>query len=232
MGTGHAEQHVTVLTDALLCLQLGGHELMAYIFHITDAGKWHLLLHIVAEPIATDGIAEVRWNNCAEEQTAIEHRLNGEAATHGKRHSPVGFDFTHARLIIKLGQVVGQIGIFGTEASATGREIPVVLTIVVHACMVAVEMLILEDRLNGCLRTELVAIVHIVPAEPVLDIEMTQIVVDGYDLCLELVVSDVIVALAFKIDIHVVAAEGIGEGRTGDTVRMNGQLAAGHQSLA
>ena len=98
--------------------------------------------------------------------------------------------------------------------------------------MVAVEMLILEDRLNGCLRTELVAIVHIVPAEPVLDIEMTQIVVDGDNLSLELVVSDVIVALAFKIDIHVVAAEGIGKGWTGNTARMNGQLAAGHHSFA
>ena len=60
---------------------------------------------------------------------------------------------------------------------------------------------------------------------------MAQVVIDRNDLGLELVVADVIVALPFGIDIHVVAAEGVCKHRANVAARMDGQLASCHQSL-
>ena len=93
-------------------------------------------------------------------------------------------------------------------------------------------MLVLQHALYGGLCTKYVAVVHVVPTQTVLDVEVTQVVVDRDDLGLELVVADVVVAFAFEIDVYVVTAEGVGNHRTDDTARMDGQLALGHQTLA
>ena len=83
--------------DALLQLKLGGSELLADIFHVANAGKRHLLLNIVTEPLATEGIAKYDRNHRSEKHPTIDHRLDGEAAAKGERHTPVGTDVAHAR---------------------------------------------------------------------------------------------------------------------------------------
>ena len=136
---------------------------MVDILHVANTCERHLLLHIVTEPIATDGIPESRRYDGSEKQTSIDHRLECEATVERERHAPVGIDIAHSRLTVQLGKVIGQIGIFGFESCTTGREVPVVFAVVVDAGMITVEMLILECRLDGCLRTEHIAVVHVVP---------------------------------------------------------------------
>ena len=84
LGTYDTEQDVVVASDALLGLQLGGYELMIYVFHISNAGEGHLLLYIMAEPVSTYGVAKDEGNYGAKKHTSVEHRLEGEAASHGE----------------------------------------------------------------------------------------------------------------------------------------------------
>ena len=71
MLTGsHAQQHVAAFADTLLSLKLSGYELIVYVLQIADASEWHLLLNVVAEPLATDGVAEYGGNERADAHRA------------------------------------------------------------------------------------------------------------------------------------------------------------------
>ena len=117
-----------VLTNSLLSLKLGGHELLVHILQIADARERHLLLDVVTEPLTADRVAEYGWNECTEEQSTIDHRLEGESAADSKRHTPVGIDITHTSSLallvavsinnVELGEVIGQISIFGVKAGS------------------------------------------------------------------------------------------------------------------
>ena len=88
---------------------MGGYELVIDILHITDAGKGHLLFDVMAEPVAADGVAKGRRHDGAKEQTAINHRLEGESAANGERHAPVGVHIAHTRLtVLKRAPRVGK----------------------------------------------------------------------------------------------------------------------------
>ena len=232
LATGHAEQYVAATADALLCLQLCGHELVIDVLYVANAGKGHLLLNVMTEPLCSDGITEGWGDDRAEEQTSVEHRLESETIADGERHAPVGVDVAHTGLAVELGEVIGEIRILCLETRTTGGEVPVVLAIVVHTCMVAVEVLVLQHALYGGLCTKYIAVVHVVPTQTVLDVEVTQVVVDRDDLGLELVVADVVVAIAFAIDVNVVTPKGIGDHRADEAAGMDGQLALSHQTLA
>ena len=126
----------------------------------------------------------------------------------------------------ELGEVVGHKGIFGIEARTPSGEIPVVLTVIVHTGPIADKVLIIERYLSGRLRAESVAVVQVVPTQTELQVEATQVEVDRYELCLRLVVADVIVALTFDIHVYIVAIEGVTQLRTGEEARMSSNLTA------
>ena len=61
---------------------------------------------------------------------------------------------------------------------------------------------------NSCVSCrQFVAIVLIIPADAALQIDVAPVEVDGQQLCLELVGTDVVVAFAFHVDVQVVATE-------------------------
>ena len=117
----------------------------------------------MSEPVAADGVAEDGWHHVAEEQSAIDHRLEGEAVAHGERHAPVGTHIAHTCLTVELGEVIRQVGILRIEPCTTGGEVPAVLGVEFQTGTVAEEMLIFELHLGRCLRAELIAVVHIIP---------------------------------------------------------------------
>ena len=98
---------------------------MAHILHVANAGEGHLLLYIVAEPVAADGVAKHGRHNRSEEQPTVEHGLEGETTAEGNRRAPVGTDFAHSLFLSKRGtvggtllqfrEVVGDVGILGLE---------------------------------------------------------------------------------------------------------------------
>ena len=92
-----------VFSHTLLGLDLGCHKLVLYIFHTADTGKGHLLFHVMAEPVTADGVAEDMGYDGAEEQTAIEHRLDRQTGTEGDRDAPVGIDDAQAGLLTQIG---------------------------------------------------------------------------------------------------------------------------------
>ena len=164
MLTGsHAQQHVAAFADTLLSLKLSGYELIVYVLQIADASEWHLLLNVVAEPLATDGVAEYGGNDGAKEQTTIEHRLDGESAADSKRHTPVGTDIAHARRLalfvalsindVELGEVIGQISIFSVKAGSACGEVPIILSVKDQTGTITEEVLVFEcdlfSRPNG-----------------------------------------------------------------------------------
>ena len=130
---------------------------MVDILHVAKAGEGHLLLDVVAEPLAANGIAEDGRGDGAEEQAAVEHGLKGEAAADGERHAPVGTHLAHARRLtqfaavvgpyVELSQVVGHVSILSLEAGTAGGEVPVVLAVVVDSAPVAEEVLVFERHL-------------------------------------------------------------------------------------
>ena len=185
LGTSSAEQDIAALAYLLLCLQLCGHELLVDILHAADTGEGHLLFRIVVEEVAANGVAEDRGNDTAEEQSSVEHRLEGEAAADGQRGTPVGTDVAHAVLlaqfltvsiaVVELGEVVGDVGILGIEAAAARGEVPVVFVVKRHAGTVAEEVLVLQLHLLRPFGAELVAVVHEVPAESHLEVEVSKV---------------------------------------------------------
>ena len=89
------------------------------------------MLHVVAEGVASNDVAEDMGTLGTEEQASVEHGLEGEALTNGKRLAPRGTDVAEASLAVELGQVVGNIGVGRLEACTTGGEVPVVFRIIV-----------------------------------------------------------------------------------------------------
>ena len=73
---------------------------------------------------------------------------------------------------------------------------------------------------------------HVVPTHAHLQVEVAQVEVDRQELSLQLVIADVVVEVALGVYIHVVAAEGVAQGGTGETAWMDGNFAACHQALA
>ena len=122
LSCSQAEQYVMIVADALLSLELSGNELLPDVLYVAYAGEGHLLLYVMAEPFAADGIAENRRNHVAKEQAAIDHRLEGEALAQSERHAPVGIDAAHARVTVELHEVIGQVGILSLEAGTTGGK--------------------------------------------------------------------------------------------------------------
>ena len=61
---------------------------------------------------------------------------------------------------------------------------------------------------------------------------MTEVEVDGSQLGLRLVVTDVPVAVALHIDVDVVTVERVGQLRTGEAARVGRDLTTGHHALA
>ena len=92
-------------------------------------------------------------------------------------------------------------------------------------------MFILERHLSSCLCTECVTIVHVVPAEAELDVEVTEVMIDWCELSLELVVENIIGAVSIEINIHIVAAEFVTEPGPCETARVDGQFGSCLQSL-
>ena len=240
LASRHAEQQVAVCTNALLGLYLGSQEMVADVFHVADAGERHLLLYIVGKPFTTDGVSEDGRNNGAEEQSAVEHGLDGEAAAESERHAPVGIHLAQAsflasifrRTVVELCEVVGDVGIFGLETCTASGEVPIILAIVVQACAVTEEVFVFERHLHRVVRAELAAIVHEVPAQTHLNVDVAQVVVDRQELCLELIVKDAIVTVAVSVDVNIVAAECIAKRGTREATGMDGDFAASHHELA
>ena len=226
---------------ALLGLQLEGHELIVHILHPSHTGKGHLLIHVMAEPVAADGVAVDAGDHRTEEQPSVEHGLDGEPLSEGDRHAPVGTDDTRTGLlaligavvspIVHLGEVVGQVGIFRIKAHAAGGEDPVVLVVIMDASEVTVEMFVLHAHVIDRIRLQLTAIVHIVPLDTHLEVKGAQVEVDGCQLRLCLVIQQVIVAIAIHIDIQVVASEGETQRRTGETARVEHQVGTQFDAL-
>ena len=199
LRTGHAEQHIAVLSDVFLCLKLCADEMMAHVLHVAYASKRHLLVHVVAKPFTSHRIAEDRWNDGAEKQTSIDHGLKREVLAKGERPAPVAAYLAHSgslicygavgRPLVQLREVVGYIRILSPEARTSCGERPVVLAIVVQSCPVAEEMFVLKRHLWRALCPKLVAVVHEVPAQPHLQVEVIQIEVDGNEVTLELIVE-------------------------------------------
>lgn len=130
----NTQEDVVILGDSLLGLKLCGKEVIPHVFHIAYACEGHLLFDIVSEPLTADGITKNGRYDSTEEQAAIEHGLDGEAATYSEGHTPVGFKLTHAGLFvgditvgiadIEFGEVVGNVGVFSIEACTTCGEVP------------------------------------------------------------------------------------------------------------
>ena len=99
LTSSYTEQCIMIGTDALLQLKLGGSELLADIFHMANAGKRHLLFHIMAEPLTTKSVAKYDRNHRSKKHTAIDHRLNGEAVPKGERHTPIDIHVAHTRFL-------------------------------------------------------------------------------------------------------------------------------------
>ena len=93
-------------------------------------------------------------------------------------------------------------------------------------------MFVLKRHLWRALCPKLVAVVHEVPAQPHLQVEVIQIEVDGNEVTLELIVEDRIGQVAFHIDVNVVAVKFKADGRTCETTRMDHQFGACLQALA
>ena len=148
----------------------------------------------MAEPLATDGVAKDGGNYCAEEQTTVEHGLEGKSAAERERHAPVGSDITHTRSLtlllsilvndIEFSKVVGEISVFGAKAGTTCGEVPVVLTVKGQTGSITDEMFVFERNLHSRFRSEFVAVVHIVPAQSHLQVEVTQVEIDRQKFCL------------------------------------------------
>ena len=149
LGTGQLEQHIVVGSHPQLCLQLGGDEMMVHIFYIADSCEGHLLLHIVSEPVTTNRVSENGRCDGTEKQSAVEHRLEGEAVGEGEGLAPVGVDITHACLTVEFGEIVGHIGVFRLETCTACGEVPVVLAVVVQFGAIAVEVLVVKLYLHG-----------------------------------------------------------------------------------
>ena len=100
---------------SLLCLYLQGEEVPVGIFEVAHTSKGHLLFQIVPEPLTTNRVAIHERNLRSEEQSAIEHGLQGEPLAEGDGGAPVGVDVADARLLLHLGKIVSQVGIFHLE---------------------------------------------------------------------------------------------------------------------
>ena len=111
-------------------------------------------------------------------------------------------------------------------------EIPVIFAVILQSGAVADKMLVLERHLRRILGAELVAIVHIVPTQTKLQIEVTQVEIDRCQLALELIIEDIVFAIALHIHIHVVAAESVAEHRACEETGVNGQFCTRHQAFA
>ena len=215
----------------MLSLKLQSHELFFHILHITDTSERHLLLHVSTKPVATNGIAEYGWHYTTEKHTSVNHGLDGKPATQRERHAPLGTHITHTSLAIELGEVIGQVGILSLEPCTACGEIPVVLAVVVQSGPIAIKVFILQRHVLRGFRLQFIAIVHEIPAHTQLQIKMFHVEVYRGEFCLELVVADVVVAIAIHVNINIIAIEVITQFRTGETLWMDGQIATSHQSL-
>ena len=199
-----------VTAYALLPLQLNTNELLAYVLHVADSCERHLLLDVVPKPIASDDVAEDVGNHVAEEHTAIDHGLEGEALTKGERHAPVGTDLVQTRLALKTQEIVCQVGILCFEADTAGGENPIVLAIIVCSGTIAEIVLVIECQFRAFLfRHQYVAVSYIIPAESNLEVEVPDIKIERQQFCLMLMVQDAVVVIPIDIDIYVIPAEGI-----------------------
>ena len=100
-----------------------------------------------------------------------------------------------------------------------------------HAGPVAEEVLVLECHLRRRFRTELAAVVHVVPAQSKLKVEVAQVEVDGCEFALKLIVKNVVGAVTVHIDVHVVAPESAAERGPSEATGVHGQLSSCHQAL-
>ena len=107
-----------------------------------------------------------------------------------------------------------------------------VFAVVVDSGAIADEVLVFKRHLWRVFRSELVAIVHEVPACRQLQVEVLEVEVDGRQLSLKLVVKNVVGPVAFHIDVYVVAAELVADGRTCEAGRVDGQVDTCLQTLA
>ena len=187
----------------------------------------------MAEPVATDGVAAEGRHGVAEEHTSVEHGLQGEAFAEGERHAPVGSDVAQAGLAVELCEVVGHVGIFSLEAGTACGEDPVVLAVVACLSAIAEVVVVAEDhRIVHSVGHQLVLIAHVVPAQSHLQVEVAEVVVEGNEVHLMVMIEDAVVAVAIDIDVYVVAAEGIVHGRTAKAARMYGPGSVYHHAFA
>ena len=92
-------------------------------------------------------------------------------------------------------------------------------------------MFVFERDLFSCFRTKFVTIVHIVPTKAHLQVEVAQIEVDWQELGLQLVVTDIIIQIAIRVDIHIITTVAIAEHRTGKADGMDGYFSTYHHEL-
>ena len=204
-SSSQAKQHIVVGGNAQLTLQLNGHELVSNAFDVAYAGKRHLLLQIMPEPITANGVGVDKWNGIAEEQTAIGHRLKREATTEGKRSAPTCIDIAHAATSFEFHEVVGQVGKFCLEAYTSRWEVPIVFAIIGELGTITDIMFIIELNVSRVVRLQFVLEMQVVPTQASLEVEVPEVMVEGEQLCLKLVVEDAVVVVATHIDVHIVA---------------------------
>ena len=169
-----------VLAYALLSLKLNSNELFSHILHVADTCKGHLLLNVMAKPIAADDVAEDVVNHVAEEQSAIDHRLEGEPFAKSERHAPIGTDLVQTRFAFKTQEIVCHIGILSLEACTASGENPIVLAVVV--CSGAIAEIVLVVKCQRCsfpVRHQYVAVSYIIPSQSHLQVEVPDVKVEG-----------------------------------------------------
>lgn len=221
------------LAYALLSLKLDGSELFSDKLHISDSCERHLLLNVMAEPTTTNDVAEYVGNLVTKDHSAIDHRLEGEPLAKGKRHAPIGADLVQTHLSVKTQEIICHVGILCLEAGAASWENPIVLTIIVCPGTIAEIVPVIKYQCRTFLsRHQYVTIFYKIPAYSHLQVEVLDIEIERQQLCLMLMVEDAVVVVTVDIYVHIVPAEGIGESRTGETERMEGDVALYHHAFA
>ena len=164
-GNGSSKEDIVVVENAILCLELYGNQLVAYVLHVSYSGKGHLLFDSVTEPFASKGVAECERDVIADKETGVDGGLQGEATGGGEVDADVGADVVDANAIVEADEVGGAVEVGGVETDTPRGEIPMVFGVEVGAGVIGEVVLVGDDGDGAVVRKEVAVVVEIIPTE-------------------------------------------------------------------
>ena len=130
LGDMSIDHDVVLLEQALLQLETSHNQILFHDMAASKTREGQLLVIIDAATVTAQHVHGCRGNVLAEQQAAIDHRLQVGRRGQREGHAPAGAHLAESGVAFPLGEVVGVVGIACLGAHSRVGEVPVVLAVV------------------------------------------------------------------------------------------------------